>query len=142
MKTDTKDFLYHMLNDKSVPRPADSEIASHFQAMMLAGSITTATFLPGTMYYLCKEQRTLARLTKEIRDRFPSESDIDARALTEDCPYLKAVCNESLRIYPPAGAAHLPRIVPEGGADIAGYWVPGGVSIPRIAWLVGGCIIC
>ncbi len=129
MKTDRKDFLYYMLHDKSVPRPSDGEIASHFQAMMLAGSITTATFLPGTLYYLCREPAKRARLIKEIRDNFPTAADINDRALVEKCSYLNAVCEESLRIYPPAGAAHLTRIVPEGGCDIAGYWVPGGVSV-------------
>ena len=128
MKTDRKDFLYHMLQDRSVPRPADSEIASHFQAIMLAGSITTATFLPGTLYYLCQEPAKRARLIREIRDRFPTLADINARTLVDDCPYLNAVCEESLRIYPPAGAAHLTRIVPDGGCEIAGHWVPGGVS--------------
>ncbi|RYO99105.1 hypothetical protein DL763_001706 [Monosporascus cannonballus] len=136
MKTERRDFLYYMLRDKSIPRPADSEIASHFQAIMLAGSITTATFLPGTVYYLCKEPAKRARLIKEIRDRFPTAADINARALVADCPYLNAVCEESLRIYPPAGAAHLTRIVPEGGCDIAGYWVPGGTRVSIHPWSI------
>ncbi|RYO78255.1 hypothetical protein DL762_008786 [Monosporascus cannonballus] len=128
MKTERKDFVYHILRDKSISCPADSEIALHFQAMMLAGSITIATFLPGTLYYLCKEPAKRTRFIKEIRDRFTTAAEINARALVKDCPYLNAVCKESLRIYPPAGAAHLTRIVPDGGCDIAGYWMPGGVS--------------
>lgn len=133
MKTERKDFLHHMLSDKNLPRPADSEIASHFQALMLAGSITTATFLPGTLYYLCKNPDKRARLISEIRGRFATAADINAKALVADCRYLDAVCQESLRIYPPAGAAHLTRIVPEGGCEIAGHWVPGGVSPLRPA---------
>ncbi|RYP13440.1 hypothetical protein DL766_009854 [Monosporascus sp. MC13-8B] len=100
---------------------------------MLAGSITIATFLPGTLYYLCKKPAKRTRFIKEIRDRFTTAAEINARALVKDCPYLNAVCKESLRIYPPAGAAHLTRIVPDGGCDIAGYWMPGGFIPER--WL-------
>jgi len=42
--------------------------------------------------------------------------------------YLNAVVEEGLRIYPPAGAGHLSRIVPKGGCEIDGMWIPGGVS--------------
>ncbi|KAK4184313.1 Isotrichodermin C-15 hydroxylase [Podospora australis] len=134
--TERKDFLYQMLHDKSVPRPADSEIASHFQALMLAGSITTASFLPGAMYYLCRDAKRRARLIDEIRGRFSTADEINGRALVEDCPYLNAVCDETLRIYPPAGAAHLTRIVPDGGCEIAGHWVPRGTRVSVHPWSV------
>ncbi|RYP06392.1 hypothetical protein DL766_010223 [Monosporascus sp. MC13-8B] len=62
------------------------------------------------------------RLIKETCDGFPTAAEANARALVEDCLYLNAVCEESLRIYLPAGAAHLTRIVPNGGCDIK----PGG----------------
>ncbi|KAK0612198.1 cytochrome P450 [Immersiella caudata] len=136
METNRKDFVHHMLHAKGCPRPTDAEIASHFQAIMLAGSITTATFLPATIYYLCRAPLKRARLIKEIRERFPTERDITARALMDECPYLNAVCEESLRVYPPAGAAHLTRVVPSGGCDIAGHWVPGGTRVSVHPWSI------
>lgn len=49
-------------------------------------------------------------------------------------PYLLAVLEESLRIYPPVPVA-LNRVVPPDGASICGRWVPGGtvVGIPQYA---------
>ncbi len=44
------------------------------------------------------------------------------------CTFLNAVVEEGLRIYPPAGAGHLSRIVPKGGCEIDGMWIPEGVS--------------
>ncbi len=45
-----------------------------------------------------------------------------------NCVYLNAVVEEGLRMYPPAGAAHLSRIVPKGGCEVDGVWIPEGVS--------------
>jgi cytochrome P450 len=49
-------------------------------------------------------------------------------------PYLNAVLEESLRIYPPIPAM-LPRLVPEKGAMINGEYVPAEVSLPMLNYL-------
>lgn len=46
-------------------------------------------------------------------------------------PYLAAVIEETLRLYPPV-AAGLRRIVPKGGATIDEYFVPENVSLFRL----------
>jgi hypothetical protein len=43
-------------------------------------------------------------------------------------PYLHAVLQEGLRLYPPVPVT-LPRITPQGGIAIAGDWVPGSVTV-------------
>jgi cytochrome P450 len=95
--------------------------------MMMAGTVTTATFLAGVTYYLARNQKTLFRLQQELRSTFTCLEDITSRELLK-CEYLNAVVEEGLRIYPPAGAGHLSRIVPKGGCEIDGVWIPGGVS--------------
>jgi averantin hydroxylase len=44
-----------------------------------------------------------------------------------------AVLNEALRLYPPV-PAQSNRIVADGGALIAGQWVPEGVSLMRFQY--------
>ncbi|PBP23483.1 cytochrome P450 [Diplocarpon rosae] len=124
-----RDFMHHILTSRG-PRPSTLEIGSHFNVIMMAGAVTTATFLSGVTYYLGHNKAALSRLQRELRARFQSLSEITSRDLME-CVYLNAVVEEGLRIYPPAGAAHLSRIVPPGGCEIEGEWIPGGVRIHR-----------
>lgn len=118
--------MYHILTSKG-PRPTNLEMGSHFNVIMMAGAVTTATFLAGVTYYLGHNKAALSRLQREVRTRFNSLEEINSKALME-CEYLNAVCEEGLRIYPPAGAGHLSRIVPKGGCEIEGEWIPEGVS--------------
>ena len=69
----------------------------------------------------------MQRLQDELRGTFPDIESIKSKELMQ-CTYLNAVVEEGLRIYPPAGAAHLSRIVPKGGVEMAGRFIPGGVK--------------
>lgn len=109
------------------PKATEKEMASHINALMMAGVITTSTFLSGVLYYLMNNADAFNKLKTELRTTFSSLEEITCSS-TAQCDYLAAVIKEGLRIYPPAGGAHLPRIVPPEGAMISGYWVPGRVS--------------
>ncbi|KAG9231475.1 cytochrome P450 [Amylocarpus encephaloides] len=129
-----KDFMYHILNSKG-PAATPKEIASHFNVIMMAGAVTTATFLSGALYYLCHNRQAMRKLQDEMRRKFASVSAITSKELF-DCVYLNAVVEEGLRIYPPAGAAHLSRIVPEGGCRISGEFIPAGTRVSVHPWSV------
>jgi cytochrome P450 len=118
--------MYHILTSKG-PKADPTEIASHFNVIMMAGAVTTATFLAGVTYYLGHNKHATFRLQQELRSRFNSLDDINSKELL-NCEYLNAVVEEGLRIYPPAGAGHLSRIVPPGGCEIDGEFIPEGVS--------------
>lgn len=68
----------------------------------------------------------MQQLSEEIRSCFPGDNEITMQS-TAKLPYLSAVIEESLRLYPPV-AAGLRRIVPKGGAIIDGHFVPENVS--------------
>lgn len=94
---------------------------------MTAGTETTATALSGTTYYLLKNPRYMERLTKEIRSTFSTVQDLDLDVLA-GLKYLDAVLQEGLRMVPPVPIA-LPRVVPQGGAQINEHWIPGGTTV-------------
>ena len=96
----------------------------------MAGSETSATLLSGCVYYICRHPTALRKLTKEVRSFITGDQDI-TMSKTSKLPYLAAVIEETLRLYPPV-AAGLRRIVPKGGATIDEYFVPENVSLFRL----------
>jgi cytochrome P450 len=127
-QTDRPDFMSYILKHNDDKQGLSTgEIEANAATFVLAGSETTAALLSGCTYYLLRNPDTYDRLVNEIRGTFAQYSDICLSAIAE-MPYLNAVLDESLRIYPPIPTM-LPRLVPEGGAMIDGRFVPEGVSI-------------
>ena len=91
----------------------------------IAGSETTATTVACMTYYILQNPDIMDRLQTEIRNAFTRYEEIDA-ASTTSLPYLRAVAQEAMRVYPPLPLA-LPRVVPAGGSTVDGHYVPGGV---------------
>ncbi|KAJ4423379.1 hypothetical protein N0V82_001982 [Gnomoniopsis sp. IMI 355080] len=88
---------------------------------------TTATLLTGATFLLLKNPETLQKLQDEIRGAFKSEDQITFSSV-ENLPYMLAVFKEALRFYPPV-TGEMPRIVPKGGATVAGQFVPEGTTV-------------
>lgn len=94
--------------------------------LIIGGSETTATLLSGVTYLLLTNPEALKKATAEVREAFKSEDEIDFASVST-LPYLLACLDEALRMYPPVPTG-LPRVVPKGGATIAGSYVPEEVS--------------
>jgi cytochrome P450 len=126
--TGRPDFIsYIMRNDKDGRQMSKGEIEANAEALVIAGSETTASLLAGATYYLCMNPHTLARLTAEVRGAFDSGGDIQLNSVNK-LGYLVAVLSESLRMYPPTPSS-LPRIIVNGDM-VSGRWVAPGVSTP------------
>ena len=65
-----------------------------------------------------------------MRSTFPSIEAISSKGLLEYI-HLNAVAVEGLRVYPPAGAAYLSRIIPKGGVRFRKLYPRSGTSGPR-----------
>ena len=98
------------------------EMYVNAKLFMIAGTETTATLLSGLTYHLLKNPDKLKKLTSEIRNSFEREEDISIERL-QQLRYLNACLEEGLRMYPPISNG-LPRLIPEGGAEIDGNYVP------------------
>jgi cytochrome P450 len=105
-----------------------AEVQPNAAFLVLAGGETTCTLLSGTLFFLLENPRTLTRLVTELRQLFDSPEAITFTALSNKLPYLLAVFDEGLRLYPPV-ATGLPRFTPVEGTFVDGRFVPGNVSL-------------
>lgn len=103
------------------------EMVANAGLLVLGGSETTATLLSGATYLLCKNPEVMKKLMDEVREAFNHEYEIDLISVNK-LDYMFAVLDEAMRIYPPVPNQGN-RVVPKGGAMVAGKWVPGGVRV-------------
>jgi len=130
--TDREDFMSYILRANDEKGMTLEEIESNVQFLIVAGSETTATLLSGATFYLLKNPAILQQLKDEIRTTFSNEHDINLLSLMH-LPYLNAVLEESLRMYPPVPTT-FPRTTPAGGEILCGRFVPGGTSVGVHQW--------
>lgn len=122
-----KDFLYYLIKQQEGGSLDQNEIIVNGALFIIAGTETTAGFLSGLFNQLLRPQnkRVLDKMTQEIRQAFDKEEDIRFEELVK-LPFLSAVIEEGLRIFPSAPIGFT-RTVPRGGDTVVGEHLPGGV---------------
>jgi cytochrome P450 len=106
----------------------DQQIFEQLLTLLFAGHSTTAMSLVWAFYRLLEEPQVLSRLQAELSALGP---DCEPEALAK-APFLEAVCNETLRLYPAAAAAGRKLVRP---MEIAGCELPAGSgAIVSILW--------
>ncbi|XP_051133354.1 6,7,8-trihydroxycoumarin synthase-like [Andrographis paniculata] len=101
--------------------------------IFIAGIDTTAASIVWTMTALMKSPNVMKKLQLEIRETLGQKNLVDEDEL-QKLPYLKAVINESLRLYPPA-----PLLVPRETMDkgiLKGYEVEPKTIVYVNAWAI------
>ncbi|KAE9367264.1 cytochrome P450 [Stipitochalara longipes BDJ] len=95
---------------------------------IVAGSDTTASSISASFFYLARNPTAYAKVAQEVRSAFPSVSDIRAGPALNNCVYLRAAVNESLRMAPVA-TQPLWREVDSGGCIVDGEQIPEGYNV-------------
>ena len=122
-RSDLVTYICRYNDDKGMSR---EEIDATADILISAGSETTATALTGTLQYLLRNPEKMKKLQEEIRQSLRTAKESLSIQHTANLPYLNAVLSEGLRMCPPA-PSNRPRLVPEGGAQVCGNWVPARV---------------
>ena len=117
-KTERPDFMTNFLRYNDLGDVSRDEIESIFTILALAGCESPATALSGATYYLLSNPSAYKKLEDEIRS-LPTDADITIANLSR-LSYLKAVLDESLRVYPPVPAA-MDRVVPAEGRTVSKF---------------------
>lgn len=106
----------------------DDVIAMAFTTLY-AGFDTMGITLTATLYLITSTPGCQERLHAEL-DAAREQGQISASPTFEEIkrlPYFQACIAEAMRYHPTTGTT-LPRVVPKGGAEIDGYFLPEGVS--------------
>ena len=129
-----KDFLYYLMRQQDKDQLNLNEVIVNGALFIIAGTETTAGFLAGLFNQITRpnNKHILDRLTQEIRTAFKSEDELTFENLVQ-LPYLTAVIEEGLRIFPSAPIGFV-RTVPEGGDTVCGEMLPGGTTVSVVMW--------
>ncbi|CAG8981222.1 hypothetical protein HYALB_00013870, partial [Hymenoscyphus albidus] len=129
--SDRKDFFHYLLDAKDSETGEILTLPSLTQegiTFIIAGSDTASTTLAGTFFYLARNPDVRAIVREEVRNEFESVEDIRVGPKLNNCVYLRACIEETLRITPPVPGA-IPREVLRGGTMIDGHHIPAGVDV-------------
>lgn len=134
----TRDFMDRLWDkhDQDPERVTQHHIFMVGLANITAGSDTTSTTLSGILYYLLTHSRVLSKLKSEIEE-FTADGQLSVRPTFKEAqqmPYLNAVIRESLRLHSAVGLP-LWRVVPDGGVEVAGHFIPAGTNVGVNPWV-------
>ncbi|KAF2009604.1 cytochrome P450 [Aaosphaeria arxii CBS 175.79] len=114
---------------------SDDELVNQLMTFLAAGHETTASAMTWATYLLCKHPEVQRKLRAEIRASLPSITSSDPITSTtiDKLPYLNAVLNETMRVFPP-----VPLTLRETLSDttIQGSFIPAGTSIIICPWAI------
>jgi cytochrome P450 len=130
---DRKDLLSLLMSamDEDGSQMTPKQLRDETMTLFLAGHETTALSLSWAWYLLSKNPAAEVRLHEELRDvlggRAPGIADLGR------LPYLLAVVNEVLRLYPPAYILARTSVAP---STIGGYDFPAGSTMIFSQWVM------
>jgi len=105
----------------------ETAVVSLLISMIAAGSDTSSNAIAATMFFLMKNPEKLAKLRTELETADLSRP-IPVYSQVSKLPYLHAVIKEGIRLFPPLTHV-IERLVPAGGAEIVGTYLPQGTSV-------------
>lgn len=107
----------------------EKDVQYESQGLLVAGSDTTAVSLTYLIWAVLSHPQWQHQLEEEVAVLPADFGDEELEKL----PVLNAVIDETLRLYG-AAPGGLPRIVPNGGADLMGYHLPAGTTVTTQAY--------
>ncbi|PSN70543.1 benzoate 4-monooxygenase cytochrome-like protein P450 [Corynespora cassiicola Philippines] len=128
--TKSQDYVYSILQynrQKGEVKISQEELEVDMSLLIFAGAETTSAAMASIFNALLRHPSALRKVEDEVRKNFQHEDEIKVETVAH-LEYLTAVIEESVRLYPPASLG-IPRVIPKGGENICGQWVPGDTFV-------------
>ncbi len=126
-RVDILSMMMAAIDDLGQPM-TDQELRDELATLMFAGHETTATALSWALYWIHHQPDIREKLLDELQS-----ADLSDPMSIVKLPYLSAVCNETLRIYPVAMLT-FPRVVQEP-TELLGYSLEPGIAVVGCIYL-------
>lgn len=135
-----KDLMSFLLNAKDPetggPLP-DEEVIAEAISFIVGGSDTTSSTMTNFMDFISRDQELQGQIFEELWKAFPGPIELGWVASEEAASkllLLNASIKEVMRLRPTSSTG-LERVVPQGGRDVAGTFLPAEnlVSVPTVA---------
>ncbi|GJE86759.1 cytochrome P450 [Phanerochaete sordida] len=130
--SNTRDLFYYLSNEDraDAEMPLVKVVISDAVLAIVAGSDTTAVTLGNIFYYLISNPQAYKKLQKEVDKHYPAGEDALNPKNYSHMPYLEAVINEAMRLYPalPSGSMRTPA-KDTGGQSIGHHYIPVGTQV-------------
>ncbi|CZR69977.1 related to cytochrome P450 CYP3/CYP5/CYP6/CYP9 subfamilies [Phialocephala subalpina] len=135
--SDRMDFLAKCVRLSKAGKMDQFTINNVIGSNIGAGSDTTGISLTAVIYFLMKHPHCLQKLRDEIETAIREGNLSNPVTFQEGkkLPYLQATIKEALRLHAAVGQV-LSRVVPEGGAQLAGRHFPQGTVVGINAWVI------
>ncbi|KAH7381206.1 cytochrome P450 [Phaeosphaeria sp. MPI-PUGE-AT-0046c] len=110
----------------------DEDLVNQLMTFLAAGHETTASAMSWAVYLLCKNLDVQTRLREEIRANLDLNGEVNSAEI-DRLPYLNAVLNETMRVFPP-----VPLTLREASHDttIQGHFVPKQTTVVICPWAI------
>jgi len=115
---------------------SDEDLVNQLMTFLAAGHETTASAMSWACYHLCSYPDVQKRLREEIRANLPSigeGNEVPTAADVDKLPYLNAVCNEVLRLYP---SVPMTLRVADKDSSILGHFIPKNTAVIISPWAI------
>lgn len=115
--------------------PSVEDMTDIALTIMVAAAAATGNALSITTFHVLENKYIYSRLYEELLAAYPDEKLPMGWADLEKLPYLTAIIKEGLRLsYGVIG--RLPRVVPDGGAEFNGHFLPAGSIVGMSTWMM------
>ncbi|OBZ68976.1 hypothetical protein A0H81_11349 [Grifola frondosa] len=125
------DVFYYLNNEDGVESspPSLDALICDGNLVILAGADTTSSVLTNLFFCLLTNRDAYDRLQSEVDTHYPPGEDALATKYHADMPFLNAVINETLRLYPaiPNGSQRIAE-KGSGGRVVGPYFLPENTS--------------